>query len=53
METWQPPDDAEDYVYPEDMDDAAPLRTIEEQKKEPYPASVMVSTEEKGSPVST
>lgn len=41
---WKPPANAEDYVYPEEMDDAEPLRTVVEQRKEPYPTSVMVRT---------
>lgn len=39
---WTPPPGAEDYVYPEDMDNAAQLLTVEEQKEKPYPKSIMV-----------
>ena len=41
---WEPPKDAEKYVYPEEMDDTETLRTVKEQEKDPYPASVMVRT---------
>jgi hypothetical protein len=30
VQRWTPVDDAESYVYPQDMDDTAPLRTVEE-----------------------
>ena len=39
---WTPPPGADDYVYPEDMDNAAQLLTVEEQKEKPYPSSIMV-----------
>ena len=39
---WVPPPGADEYIYPEDMDDTAPLRTVVEQEKEPYPKSVKV-----------
>ena len=29
------------YVYPAEMDETAPLRTVEEQKKDPYPRNLM------------
>lgn len=39
---WQPPPNADDYVYPEDMDVTETLRTMEEQKKDPYPLTIKV-----------
>lgn len=38
---WIPPSDAQNYVYPEDMDDTDVLRTVEEQKQKPYPANLI------------
>jgi SET domain len=34
--TWTPPKGAESYVYPADVDETLPLRTVLEQEKEPY-----------------
>ena len=42
VNNWEPPKDAEKYVYPEMMDDTETLRTVKEQKTDPYPESVMV-----------
>ena len=38
---WQPLDSAEDYVYPEEMDETDVLRTVEEQKTDPYPDNLI------------
>lgn len=43
--SWESPEDADQYVYPEQMDDTQTLRTVKEQKDDPYPSSVMVSTQ--------
>jgi SET domain len=42
---WTPPTAnniaAESYVYPEDMDDTEPLRTVNEQETDPYPSNLI------------
>lgn len=38
---WKPIEGASDYVYPASMDETAPIRTVEEQKTQPYPANLM------------
>ena len=42
VQSWTPPDDAQEYKYPEEMEDTATLRTVKEQRIDPYPKSVMV-----------
>jgi len=37
---WKPPANAEEYVYPADMDETEPLRTMREQETHPYPANL-------------
>jgi hypothetical protein len=37
---WTPPVNADAYVYPEDMDETVVLRTMEEQKTNPYPENL-------------
>ena len=41
VESWKAPLDAQDYVYPQDMDETAPLRTVEEQEKDPNPPNLI------------
>lgn len=41
VESWVPPLDANSYVYPEDMDDTEPLRTVLEQERDPYPDNLI------------
>lgn len=41
VKAWQPPEDAEDHVYPENMDETEFLRTVEEQQTDPYPANLI------------
>jgi SET domain len=38
---WEPLPDAQSYVYPEDMDETAALRTVKEQETEPYPSNLI------------
>jgi hypothetical protein len=40
VEAWTPPAGAEDYVYPEDMSETDTLRTVKEQKENPYPKNL-------------
>lgn len=37
---WRPPSDAAAYVYPAEMDETQPLRTVSEQALDPYPANL-------------
>jgi len=37
VQEWAPPPNAEDYVYPADMDLTKPFKTLDEQEKDPYP----------------
>jgi hypothetical protein len=39
--TWQAPRNAESYVYPADVDETEMLRTVKEQKTDPYPENLM------------
>lgn len=39
-ENWKPVDGADRYVYPEEMDNTEPVRTVEEQKNRPYPENL-------------
>ena len=41
VNNWQPPPNAGDYVYPEDMDETETLRTIVEQETDPYPQNLI------------
>jgi len=41
VQEWKPVEGASDYVYPADMDETTPLRTVEEQKDDPYPSNLM------------
>ena len=41
VHTWSPPLGGDDYVYPQDMDLTQPLRTVEEQKANPYASNLM------------
>ena len=41
VQAWQPPPGADQYVYPADMDETAPLRTIQEQQTDPYPNNLI------------
>lgn len=36
-QNWRPVPRSEEYVYPQDMDETGVLRTVHEQKSEPYP----------------
>jgi hypothetical protein len=38
---WKPPLDADSYVYPEDLDETEVLRTVQEQKTNPYPKNLI------------
>lgn len=38
---WKPVPNASNYVYPQDIDESAPLRTVKEQKKDPYPDNLI------------
>ena len=38
---WKPPPDADEYVYPEDMDETDILRTVVEQETHPYPKNLI------------
>lgn len=38
---WRPPSDSRNYVYPAEMDETEALRTIAEQKSNPYPSNLM------------
>jgi hypothetical protein len=38
---WEPLPGAQSYVYPEDMDDTATLRTVKEQETDPYPNNLI------------
>jgi hypothetical protein len=38
---WRPPPNADAYVYPADVDETLPLRTVLEQEADPYPANLM------------
>jgi hypothetical protein len=40
VQAWQPVERAEEYVYPAEMDDNEPLRTLDEQKTQPYPSNL-------------
>jgi hypothetical protein len=39
-ENWKPVDGADRYIYPEEMDNTEPVRTVEEQKNRPYPENL-------------
>jgi hypothetical protein len=39
--SWRPPPNAEAYVYPADVDETLPLRTVLEQETDPYPPNLM------------
>ena len=41
VDNWQPTLGADEYTYPEDMDDTEPLRTVKEQEINPYPKNLM------------
>lgn len=41
VKEWKPVEGASKYVYPAEMDETAPLKTVEEQKSDPYPANLM------------
>ena len=41
VKAWKPPEDAEQYVYPAEMDETTPLRTVEEQQEQPYPKNLI------------
>lgn len=41
VKTWKPVEGASQYVYPAEMDETAALRTVEEQKTDPYPRNLM------------
>lgn len=43
VESWVPPTDVEDYAYPAEMDETAPLRTVYEQKTDPYPSNLVTT----------
>ena len=38
---WTPPKHADQYVYPAEMDETVPLRTVKEQKEHPYPPNLI------------
>ena len=38
---WKPPPGAEDYTYPAEMDETETLRTLKEQKSNPYPDNLV------------
>jgi hypothetical protein len=40
VEEWQPPPDSAKYVYPAEMDETFPLRTVTEQEEDPYPPNL-------------
>lgn len=40
VEQWKPPKDAQLYVYPVEMDETEPLRTMKEQETNPYPSNL-------------
>jgi len=39
--SWSPPEGADSYVYPAEMDETETLRTMKEQKTNPYPANLI------------
>ena len=39
--SWKPPANANRYVYPAEIDETVPLRTVEEQKTDPYPDNLL------------
>jgi hypothetical protein len=41
VNTWQPPINASSYVYPTEIDDTEPVRTVKEQIKNPYPNNLI------------
>ena len=41
VDNWEPPVNAADYVYPEDMDETETLRTVVEQQTDPYPQNLI------------
>ena len=41
VRTWVPVAGSENYIYAQNMDLTEPFRTVEEQKKEPYPSNLM------------
>jgi len=41
VSSWTPPEGSHEYVYPAYMDETEPLRTIEEQKTNPYPSNLI------------
>jgi SET domain len=43
VKSWQPVPGAKDYVYPADMDDKAPLLTLEEQATKPNPSNLQTA----------
>jgi hypothetical protein len=40
VKEWQPPPDSANYVYPAEMDETFPLRTVLEQQENPYPPNL-------------
>ena len=40
VQKWRPVEGAESYVYPAEMNPNEPIRTIEEQKSQPYPSNL-------------
>lgn len=41
VQEWKPVEGASDYVYPAEMDETLPLRTVKEQESDPYPSNLM------------
>lgn len=41
VKNWTPAVGADSYVYPEEMDDTTPLRTVQEQETDPYPYNLI------------
>lgn len=39
--SWKPLPDADKYVYPAEIDETVPLRTVKEQEQEPYPSNLV------------
>jgi hypothetical protein len=37
---WKPPSDASKYVYPAELDETTIVRTVKEQKRDPYPDNI-------------
>jgi len=40
VQQWKPPPDAAQYVYPAQLDETEPLRTVAEQERQPYPSNL-------------